>query len=497
MIRNTKQRAFSPYVALYDILLAPDDMFRRMHDEVDYSFIYEELKNKYCKDNGRNAISPIYLFKCLILKTISDLSDEDLMTEIKNNMAWKYFLDMNPEEMPPHPSTLCVFRRKRLVDDNLMDKLLNKTLKMAIESGIVLRSPDGRVRVNVIIDGTHIVSSTGYHHPVPTLKEYTKKLRRLIYEYDSTMEGKLKSDKEYRESDLERELQYVGELLLFFRSSYGELLKIDKFSRVYNRLSELLEDVRDHYSISTTDPDARLGHKTADTEFFGYKTQIAMDEKSGLIIGAVSTSGEVNDALPGLDVLKAIVENEDIKVEEVLADAAFSGQPYLEFATANDITMISPSHPLLGRSIDGRDGFTFNKDADMFCCPQGHLAISKRIAVHKNDNHRRSLIYSFDPNHCSICPRREQCIKGNAKNRTFSVSQLTKEQKDLLDRQKTQYFQERRRQRYKIEQKNAHLKQSYGMSQTKGKGLQMMTVQAAVAFFTHNIKLILKEKAKK
>lgn len=496
MITNAKQRTLSPYADLYDILLSPEDIFRRMRDEVDYSFIYDELKDKYCQDNGRNAINPIFLFKCLILKTISDLSDEDLMAEVKHNMAWKYFLDMNPEDMPPHPSTLCVFRRKRLVDSNLMDTLLNKTLQMAVESGIVLRCADGRVHINVVIDGTHTVSSTGYHHPVPTLKGYTKKLRRLIYEYDPEMAGKIVSDKEYRENDLSKELKYVEDLLLLFRSSYGELLKIPKFSRVYNRLSELLDDVRDHYTVSTADPDARLGHKSADTEFFGYKSQIAIDEHSGLILGGLTTTGDVGDALPGLEVLRHIAENEALKVEEVLGDTAFSGQPFLEFAATNDIAMITPAHPILGKNIDGRDGFTFNKDADMFCCPQGHLAVRKRTAVYRNDNNRRSVIYSFDPKHCSICPCKGRCITGNAKNRTFSVSELTKEQKDLLDRQKTSYFQQRRRQRYKIEQTNAHLKQSYGMRQTKGKGLQMMTVQGAVAFFTHNIKLILNKKAK-
>ena len=497
MITKSEQRTLSPYADLYDILLAPDDMFRRMHDEVDYSFIFDELKDKYCPDNGRKAISPIFLFKCLILKTVSDLSDEDLMDEVKNNMAWKFFLDMNPEDMPPHPTSLCVFRRQRLVDPDLMDKLLGRTLSMALEKGIILRAGDGLAHVNVIIDGTHTVSATGYHHPVPTLKAYTRKLRALIYDYDPNMSKKIASDKGYREHDLDKELEYVEGLLAFVRDSYGELLSLKKYYSVYHRLAELADDVREHFAVSAADPDARLGHKTADSAFFGYKTQIIMEEQSGLILGAATTSGEVNDAIPGLEALKDIAANENLKVEEVLADAAYSGQPFLEFAAESGFAMIAPSHPFLGRNIDGRDGFTFNKDADMFCCPQGHLAKKKRVVTHKKDNCRQSFVYSFDPRHCSICPFKSQCIKGNAKYRTFSVTKLTKEQKDLLDRQKTKYFKDRRRQRYKIEQTNSRLKQSYGMRQTKGKGMQMMTVQAAVAFFTHNVKLILEKKAKK
>lgn len=491
MITKNEQRTLSPYADLYDILLAPDDMFRRMHDEVDYSFIFDELKDKYCPDNGRKAISPIFLFKCLILKTVSDLSDEDLMDEVKNNMAWKFFLDMNPEDMPPHPTSLCVFRRQRLVDPNLMDKLLGRTLSMALEKGIILRAGDGLAHVNVIIDGTHTVSATGYHHPVPTLKAYTRKLRALIYDYDPNMSKKIASDKSYREQDLDKELEYVESLLAFVRDSYGELLSLKKYYSVYHRLAELANDVREHFAVSPADPDARLGHKTADSAFFGYRTQIIMEEQSGLILGAATTSGEVNDAQPGLEALKAVALNENLQVNEVLADAAYSGQPFLRLASSTGMTMIAPPHPGLGRGIDGRDGFTFNKDADMFCCPQGHMAISRRVVAYKNDNRRQSYIYSFDRRHCSICPRKPECVKGNARFRTYAVSKLTKEQKDLLERQKTDYFHQRRRQRYKIEQKNAHLKQSYGMRRTKGKGLQMMTVQGAVAIFTHNIKLIL------
>ena len=42
------------------------------------------------------------------------------------------------------------------------------------------------------------------------------------------------------------------------------------------------------------DQDARIGHKTADTAFFGYKTHIAMTPER-IITAAVVTSGEKAD----------------------------------------------------------------------------------------------------------------------------------------------------------------------------------------------------------
>ena len=50
---------------------------------------------------------------------------------------------------------------------------------------------------------------------------------------------------------------------------------------------------KDDMKISK-DEDARVGHKTADTSFFGYKTHIAMTEER-IITAATITSGEKTD----------------------------------------------------------------------------------------------------------------------------------------------------------------------------------------------------------
>ena len=40
-----------------------------------------------------------------------------------------------------------------------------------------------------------------------------------------------------------------------------------------NMLRETLDDIQDHYTTSI-DEDARVGHKSEDSSFFGYKTHI-------------------------------------------------------------------------------------------------------------------------------------------------------------------------------------------------------------------------------
>lgn len=52
---------FSPYMAIYDLVVPKDNMLRKINDLVDFPFVYDELKDKYCLDNGRNTIDPIHL----------------------------------------------------------------------------------------------------------------------------------------------------------------------------------------------------------------------------------------------------------------------------------------------------------------------------------------------------------------------------------------------------------------------------------------------------
>lgn len=43
-------------MAIYDIVIPKDNMLRQMNEIVDFSFVLEELQNKYCLDNGRNPV---------------------------------------------------------------------------------------------------------------------------------------------------------------------------------------------------------------------------------------------------------------------------------------------------------------------------------------------------------------------------------------------------------------------------------------------------------
>ena len=95
MLVQQQKLILSPYmVEIFELVVPKDNLLRKIKELVDFDFIYNELIDKYCLDNGRNAISPVQMFKYLLLKSIYDLSNVDVVERSKYDMSFKYFLDI-------------------------------------------------------------------------------------------------------------------------------------------------------------------------------------------------------------------------------------------------------------------------------------------------------------------------------------------------------------------------------------------------------------------
>ena len=138
------------------------------------------------------------------------------------------------------------------------------------------------------------------------------------------------------------------------------------------------------------------------------------------------------------------------------------------------------------------DQFDYNKDADLFVCPAGHLAIRKGRQGKKNVGKNQVNTYYFDVEKCKTCPLRNGCYKEGAKSKTYSVSIKSDVHQEQIDFQKTEYFKERAKHRYKIEAKNSELKNVHGYNRASSYGINNMKLQGAMAIFTVNLKRILK-----
>jgi len=470
----------SPYMGLYDLIVPKDNMLRQINDLVDFTFVYEELKDKYCLDNGRNAIDPIRMFKYLLLKTIHDLSDVDIVDRSKYDMSFKYFLDITPEEEVIDPSSLTKFRKLRLKDINLLDLLINKTVEIALEKEIIKSK-------SIIVDATHTKARYNQMKPKEVLMERSKKLRKAIYQVDETMKSKLPS--KTKTDVLEDEIAYSQKLIEVIEKE-ETLIQYPVVKEQLNLLKETIADDLEQVKCSK-DQDAKVGHKTSDSSFFGYKTHLTMSEER-IITAAVITTGEKNDGKQ----LQSLIEKSEeagVQVEEVIGDAAYSEKENIIYSNENEIKLVAKLNPIVTQGTRTKeDEFDFNKDAGMYVCKAGHLAIRKARTGKRNVGKNQKDTYYFDIKKCQSCPLKEGCYKDGAKSKTYSVTIKSTEHSQQLKFQEGEYFKEKSKERYKIEAKNSELKHRHGYDVATSSGLIGMELQGAMAIFTVNLKRILK-----
>ena len=314
MLEQQQAISFSDYSSLYDLIIPKDNLLRQINDLMDFSFVYQELQDKYCHDNGRTAESPIRMFKYLLLKVIYNISDED----------------------------------------------------------------------------------------------------------------------------------------------------------------------------------ARTGHKTAHSSFFGYKTHMAMSDER-IITAATVTSSEKGDGQQLPELIKK-TEEAGMEVDSIVADKAYSSKENLKMAKENNMRLSARLSSVIDGNRTNKLPFEYNKDADLYVCPAGHLAKWKEMNNRKNDKRHRnsSITYYFDVDKCKVCPLREGCYKEGAKTKTYAVTIKSDEQLEQIEYQKTEEFINLQRKRYKIEAKNSELKNVLGYDRALSYGLSCMEMQGALTIFAANVKRIIK-----
>lgn len=480
MVDQQQKLVLSPYMEIYELVVPKDNLLRQIKELVDLGFIYDELIDKYCIDNGRNAVPPIRMFKYLLLKSIYDLSDVDVVERSRYDMSFKYFLDMAPEETVINPSSLTKFRKLRLKDMELLDMLIAKTVQIALEKGIIKSK-------SIIVDATHTKSRYNQKTPRQALQEQSKKLRRTVYEEDETMKDQFPA--ENTEESLVKELEYCKQLISTIKEN-ETICSYPKVQEKLNLLEEAICDDLEHLDTSK-DGDAKIGHKTADTSFFGYKTHIAMTEER-IITAATITSGEKTD---GKELVALVQKSREagMEVEIVIGDKAYSSKENIDAAKDGDYELVARLNSIVTQGNRTKpDEFEFNKDAGMYQCKAGHLAIHKYLDKRKTEGKNSRMTYFFDIEKCKRCPYRDGGYKEGAKKRTYTETIISDSHSDQAQFQETEHFKEKAKERYKIEAKNSELKHRHGYDVASSSGLIGMEIQGAMAIFAVNLKRIIK-----
>jgi hypothetical protein len=164
--------------------------------------------------------------------------------------------------------------------------------------------------------------------------------------------------------------------------------------------------------ISTVDPDARHGHKTAARGFDGYKGHISVDPDSEIIVATTVTSGNVADGAVAKKLLEealreaASTEGNGAPTQkvQVYGDASYGTADVVEHIEGAggeaNVKVQAPSAP---EGMFGKDAFRVDLKTDTVTCPAGRVVPIAR-------SRDGGGLGSFAAN-CSDCPLRGKCTK--------------------------------------------------------------------------------------
>lgn len=175
-----------------------------------------------------------------------------------------------------------------------------------------------------------------------------------------------------------------------YSSLYDLIIPKDNLLRQINDLMDfsfVYQELQDKYCHDN----GRTGHKTAHSSFFGYKTHMAMSDER-IITAATVTSSEKGDGQQLPELIKK-TEEAGMEVDSIVADKAYSSKEDLKMAKENNMRLSARLSSVIDGNRTNKLPFEYNKDADLYVCPAGHLAKWKEMNNRKNDKrHRNSSI---------------------------------------------------------------------------------------------------------
>ncbi len=482
-----KDMQLSIYSVLYN-KIPNNHTLKLLKDEVDFSFINATLEKTYCKYYGRPAREPELMVKLLVLQYLYNLSDEQVIENASLNLAYMYFLDINPEDELPHPSLLTKFRKNKLEGNFTVDEIIAEIVKQCVESGTLQGS-------GISIDSTHSEANTFKCTAERVMKRMANKIFKTVEKECGELPEEMNQEiPNYKEIEDHKEAKAV-------MKSYLEetITKVEKHIEVENNpqikglldnAKEILEDPKflEQKGVrSIVDQDARVGHKSKTSHFFGYKIEFMITTKDRIITALNVDHGAYVDG-DKFEELLELTKRCGVTIEELYGDKAYFRKHILDKIREIGAKAYIPVSEMAYKINE--DLFSYNKDSDEWFCVEGNQTVKRALSIRKSG--KQKLRYYFEKEQCRNCPLRDQCIKGTTVGRILEVGINTPEFYGYSQEQKTDEFKEKYKNRACQEWKNGEMKNFHGLDRARGYGQKSMALQAKLTALAVNLKRIAK-----
>ena len=250
-------------------LVPQDSLFRKIDKYIDFTFIYDEVKDLYCENNGRPSIDPVVLFKIVFIQALDGIkSMRQTCKKIKVDAEYRWFLGIPFGVETPHFSTFGKNYERRFKDSDIFEKIFINIVNQAIKYNLV----DGKTFYS---DSTH------------------KKANANKNKYNDEIVRNVKERKKWLENEINEE-----------RTKYGK--------KEFEYKDEIEEK---HIKVSSTDKESGYYHRDNKEKGFMYLDHRTVDDKCNIIVDAYITKGNVHDSSPFIDRVEYIksIFNFDVK----------------------------------------------------------------------------------------------------------------------------------------------------------------------------------------
>ena len=419
-------------------LVPKESLFRKVDKYIDFTFIYEEVKDLYCSDNGRPSIDPVVLFKLVFIQALDGLkSMRQTCKKIKVDAEYRWFLGIPFGQDTPHFSTFSKNYERRFKGTDIFEKIFINIVKQAQKYGML--------NDEFFMDSTH------------------RKANANKNKYEDIIEKQVKKRKIDLEEEINEERKRIGEKPFEYKDQYEEK----------------------HIKVSKTDPESGYYHRDNKEKGFMYLEHRTVNGKCNIITDAHVTKGNLHDSVVCTDRLEYQKNILNLDIKKVGLDSGYDTIDIKKyFEKENIFGVIQYRSYGQGDTEIRKYEFKYLQKEDAYVCPKTGV-----ILPYKNIDKTGYKKY-YDRKACENCPFQKACCK-NTKYRTIRrlinedvnerarERRLSKEGKELFKKRKTT-----------VERSFGDSKQNHGYRFTLFKGVEKNQAYTHLICAAQNMKNI-------
>ena len=272
-------------------MVPKESLFRKIDKYIDFTFIYEKVKDLYCEDNGRPSVDPVVLFKIVFIQALDGIkSMRQTCKKIKVDAEYRWFLGIPFGQDTPHFSTFSKNYERRFKNSKIFEEIFIEIVNQAIKYNLV----DG---TTFYTDSTH------------------KKANANKNKYDDEIERNVKERRKWLEEEINEERKKQGRKPFEYKDKIEEK----------------------HIKVSKTDPESGYYHRDNKEKGFMYLDHRTVDDKCNIIVDAYITKGNVHDSGPFIERAEYIKRTFGFEIQRYGVDSGYVTLDIKKYFIENNI----------------------------------------------------------------------------------------------------------------------------------------------------------------